>query len=98
MIKAIAMLPPLHPQILREYLQSISSMDGMPNNALTYWWEKNLKSEADSGTAFGLTERSLNESEGTCFNWVPTSITPECGAGQGKEVGLLHNQRYLVQR
>ena len=49
------MLPPLHPQILREYLQSISFMDGMPNNALTYWWEKNLKSEADSGTAFGLT-------------------------------------------
>lgn len=25
-------------------------------------------------------------------------ITPKCGAGQGKEAGLLHNHRHLVQR
>jgi len=69
---AFALLPPLHQQILKQHLQSISFMDNMPNTALT--------SPVDSGGVAklfnitfraGLLDETISEwaskKENTCF-------------------------------
>lgn len=69
--QAFTLLPPLYKKILKEYLQSISFMDNMPNTALTSTLET-----VGSTKQFNITFRAgiLNESISEWATWKESSL------------------------
>ncbi|GAB3981710.1 hypothetical protein GCM10028806_51890 [Spirosoma terrae] len=69
---AFSVLPPLHQQILKQHLQSISFMDGMPNTALTSPVDTgNRQKQFNITFRAGLLDETISEwaswKENTCF-------------------------------
>lgn len=69
---AFALLPPLHQQILKQHLQSISFMDGMPNTALTSPVDTgNRQKQFNITFRAGILDETISEwaswKESTCF-------------------------------
>jgi hypothetical protein len=101
---AFALLPPLHQQILKQHLQSISFMDHMPNTALT--------SPVDSGGVpklfnitfrAGLLDETISEwaswKENTCFKWAEGAdyhVRIEGGNMDAIIYVLLHEATHIV--
>lgn len=102
-IKAIAMLPPLHQQILREHLQSISFMDSMPNNALTSLIGDESKKLFNITFRAGILNETVSEwvtkKEYTSFNLADDSswrIMVEAGNLDAIQYVFLHEATHVV--
>lgn len=101
--KAIAMLPPLHQQILREHLQSISFMDSMPNNALTSLIGDEAKQLFNITFRAGILNETVSEwvtkKEYTSFNVAEGSswrILVEAGNLDAIQYVFLHEATHVV--
>lgn len=101
--KAIAMLPPLHQQILREHLQSISFMDSMPNNALTSLIGDETKQLFNITFRAGILKETVSEwvtkKEYTSFNVAEDSgwrILVEAGNLDAIQYVFLHEATHVV--
>jgi hypothetical protein len=100
---AFAVLPPLHRRILRERLQSVSFLDGMPNTALT-----SPVNPDDPYRLFHITIRAailrqnasewLTEKERSIFNATgsPLSVSIEAGKRDAIVYVLLHEATHIV--
>lgn len=101
--QVFASLPPLHQQILKGHLRSISFLDNMPNTALT----STVSSGADC-PVFDITVRAaifnqtasewMTEKERTCFNPVNSQAQVFCDIGQLSALlyVLLHETTHMV--
>jgi len=100
---AFAALPPLHQQVLRERLRSVSFLDGMPNTALT--------STVNPDTPFQLFDITiraailhqtasewLTEKERSCFDAAgsPLSVSIEAGQRDAIVYVLLHEATHIL--
>lgn len=101
---AFASLPPLHQRVLRERLQSISFLDGMPNTALTspvnpgepvtrYHWT------IRAGVLHQTVSEWLTAKEATLFEATPVStgrVAVEAGTRDAMLYVLLHEGTHVV--
>lgn len=102
-IKAIAILPALHQQILREHLQSISFMDSMPNNALTSLIGDESKQLFNITFRAGILNETVSEwvtkKEYTSFNAAGDTswrILVEAGNLDAVQYVFLHEATHVV--
>ncbi|MEO6282919.1 MAG: hypothetical protein ABIN80_13435 [Dyadobacter sp.] len=101
--KVFAELPPLHQQVLKEHLASISFLDDMPNTALT----STLNFGSDF-PVFNITIRAaifkqnasewMSEKERTCFNAANSPLVVSCEIGQLSALlyVMLHETTHIV--
>ncbi|MEZ0484617.1 hypothetical protein [Fibrella aquatica] len=101
---AFALLPPVHQQILKEHLYSISFMDGMPNTALTSPIDSSgLPKRFTITFRAGLLDETISEwataKENTCFSQVDKAqytVRVEGGNMDAIIYVLMHEATHIV--
>lgn len=103
LVEAIAILPPLHQNVLKQRLRNVSFLDNMPNTALT-----SVVNSSDSYPLFDIAIRAgilrqsagewMTEKESSCFNreGATSSLRTDIGNITAIQYVLLHEATHIV--